>query len=56
VNDIYVGKDRSTAVAQGSETDQCIKHQEDTEVSPRTSGCKDKQVEEVTENSYTCKI
>ena len=53
VNDIYAEKDRSTVTAQSSETDHCIKHQEDTEVSPRTSGCKGQQVEEVTDNSYT---
>jgi len=56
VNDIYAEKDRSTVVAQSSETDHCIKYQEDTEVPPRTSGRKDQQVEEVTENSYTCII
>jgi len=56
VNDIYAEKDRSTVVAQSSETDHCIKHQEDTEVLPRTSGCRDQQVEEVTENSHTCII
>ena len=57
VNDIYAEKDnRSTVVVESSETDHCIKHQEDTEVLPRTSGCKDQQVEEVTENSYACTI
>jgi hypothetical protein len=56
MNDIYAEKDKSTVVAQSSETDHCIKHQEDTEVPPRTSGFKEQQVEEVTENSYTCII
>jgi hypothetical protein len=51
VNDMYAEKDGSTVVAQRSENDHCIKHQEDTEVPPRTSGCKNQQVEEVTENS-----
>jgi hypothetical protein len=54
LNDIYAEKDGSTVVAQSSETDQCIKHQENTEVPHRKSGCKDQQVEKVTENSYTC--
>lgn len=56
VDDIYAEKYRSTGVAQSSEIDHCFKHQKDTEVPPRTSGCKDQQVEEVTENSYTCII